>query len=74
VQLPRLLAVIIVELLFILTMFGVILLVGAIVLGHLYDIARQQEHWPFSNYPMWARPGRERRPGQLPGQQPPPPR
>ena len=29
--------------------------VAIIVLGHLYDIARQQEHWPFSNYPMWAR-------------------
>ena len=28
--------------------------VGLIVLGHLYEIARQQEHWPFSNYPMWA--------------------
>jgi len=33
--------------------------VGAIVLGHLYDIARQQEHWPFSNYPMWARPAKD---------------
>jgi hypothetical protein len=28
--------------------------VGVIVLGHLYEIARQREHWPFSNYPMWA--------------------
>lgn len=28
---------------------------AVIVVGHLYDIARQQEHWPFSNYPMWAR-------------------
>src|SRR5215213_2617178 len=27
---------------------------GAIVVGHFYEIARQQEHWPFSNYPMWA--------------------
>ena len=27
-----------------------------IVGGHLYEIARQQEHWPFSNYPMWSRP------------------
>lgn len=26
-----------------------------LLLGHAYDIARQQEHWPFSNYPMWAR-------------------
>ena len=33
--------------------------VGAIVLGHLDDIARQQEHWPFSNYPMWARPAKD---------------
>jgi hypothetical protein len=33
--------------------------VGAVVLGHLYDIARQQEHWPFSNYPMWARPAKD---------------
>ena len=22
--------------------------------GHLYDAARKQEHWPFSNYPMFA--------------------
>jgi hypothetical protein len=29
--------------------------VGVIVLGHLYEIVRQQEHWPFTNYPMWAR-------------------
>ncbi len=29
--------------------------VGVIVLGHLHEIARQQEHWPFTNYPMWAR-------------------
>ncbi len=33
--------------------------VGAIVLGHLYDIAFQVEHWPFSNYPMWARPAKD---------------
>jgi hypothetical protein len=32
--------------------YGVIAL---IVLPHAYDIARQHEHWPFSNYPMWAR-------------------
>src|SRR5437762_14274432 len=31
--------------------YGVI---GVIVLGHLYEIVRQHEHWPFSNYPMWA--------------------
>jgi len=29
--------------------------VGVFVLGHLYEIARQQEHWPFTNYPMWAK-------------------
>ena len=29
--------------------------IALVVLPHLYDIARQQEHWPFSNYPMWAR-------------------
>lgn len=29
--------------------------VGVIVLGHLHEIIRQQEHWPFTNYPMWAR-------------------
>ena len=28
--------------------------VGVIVLGHLHEIVRQQEHWPFTNYPMWA--------------------
>lgn len=33
--------------------------VGAIVLGHLWDIAWQVEHWPFSNYEMWARPTKE---------------
>jgi hypothetical protein len=33
--------------------------VGVVVLGHGYDIARQVEHWPFSNYPMWARPATE---------------
>ena len=30
-------------------------LIAVLVIGHLYDVARQQEHWPFSNYPMWAR-------------------
>ena len=29
--------------------------VGVIVLGHLHEIVRQQEHWPFTNYPIWAR-------------------
>src|SRR5215208_251314 len=29
--------------------------IAVILLGHAYDIIRQQEHWPFSNYPMWAR-------------------
>jgi hypothetical protein len=29
--------------------------VAVLVLGHLMEIARQSEHWPFSNYPMWAR-------------------
>lgn len=29
--------------------------VAALVLGHLMEIVRQTEHWPFSNYPMWAR-------------------
>jgi hypothetical protein len=33
--------------------------VGVIVLGHLYEIVRQEEHWPFSNYEMWARPSKE---------------
>ena len=29
--------------------------VGVVVLGHLHEIVRQQEHWPFTNYDMWAR-------------------
>jgi hypothetical protein len=29
--------------------------IAVILVGHAYDIVRQQEHWPFSNYPMWAR-------------------
>ena len=33
--------------------------VGVIVVGHLYEIVRQQEHWPFTNYPMWARVSRD---------------
>jgi hypothetical protein len=34
-------------------------LVAALVLGHLMEVARQTEHWPFSNYPMWARVSKE---------------
>jgi hypothetical protein len=30
-------------------------IIAVIVLAHLMEIARQTEHWPFSNYPMWAR-------------------
>jgi hypothetical protein len=30
-------------------------LLAVLVAGHAHEIARQQEHWPFSNYPMWAR-------------------
>ena len=33
--------------------------IAVLLLGHGYDIARQQEHWPFSNYPMWARLSKE---------------
>ena len=33
--------------------------VGVIVVGHLHEIVRQQEHWPFTNYPMWARVSRD---------------
>lgn len=33
--------------------------IGVLLLGHGYDIARQQEHWPFTNYPMWARLSKE---------------
>jgi hypothetical protein len=31
---------------------GLIAFIGA---GHLYDIATGKEHWPFSEYPMFAR-------------------
>jgi hypothetical protein len=31
------------------------LLIAGVVGGSLYDILRRQEHWPFSNYPMFAR-------------------
>ena len=34
-------------------------LAALLVLGHLMEIARQTEHWPFSNYPMWARVSKE---------------
>jgi hypothetical protein len=30
------------------------LLIAAILGGSLYDIARGQEHWPFSDYPMFS--------------------
>jgi len=31
------------------------LLIAGVVGGSLYDIVTRQEHWPFSNYPMFAR-------------------
>ena len=34
-------------------------IIAFLVLAHLMEIARQKEHWPFSNYPMWARVSRE---------------
>ena len=34
-------------------------LLALLVGGHVHEMARQQEHWPFSNYPMWARPTRD---------------
>ena len=34
----------------------VALLVAGIVLGQLYDTAVDGDHWPFSSYPMFARP------------------
>lgn len=30
-----------------------------VIVGHLHEVARQSEHWPFSNYPMWATVTRE---------------
>jgi hypothetical protein len=30
-------------------------LLAVLIGGHLYDAVRGQEHWPFSNYPMFAR-------------------
>src|SRR5436190_9147500 len=30
------------------------LLIFAIILGSAYDIATRQEHWPFSDYPMFS--------------------
>jgi hypothetical protein len=33
--------------------------IAVLVVGHLWEIGRQSEHWPFSNYPMWARVTRE---------------
>lgn len=35
---------------------AVAVLVAAIVLGQLYDTAVDGDHWPFSSYPMFARP------------------
>jgi len=31
------------------------LLIAGVVGGSFYDIVTRQEHWPFSNYPMFAR-------------------
>jgi hypothetical protein len=31
------------------------LVFAGLILGSLYDIVRDQEHWPFSQYPMFAR-------------------
>lgn len=28
--------------------------IAGLVVGHLYEIARQHEHWPFSPYPMFS--------------------
>jgi len=30
------------------------LIIAAVMVGSLYDIATRQEHWPFSDYPMFA--------------------
>jgi hypothetical protein len=30
------------------------LLIGGVVGGSLYDMATRQEHWPYSNYPMFS--------------------
>jgi hypothetical protein len=32
----------------------VYVLAAVIVLGHVYEIISQGEHWPFSNYPMYS--------------------
>lgn len=34
--------------------FFVYLLISGVVCGSLYDIATAQEHWPFSDYPMFS--------------------
>ena len=34
-------------------------IVAVLVLAHFMEIVRQTEHWPFSNYPMWARVSKE---------------
>lgn len=30
------------------------LLIAGVIVGSVYDIATRQEHWPFSDYPMFA--------------------
>jgi len=30
------------------------LLIAGVIAGSVYDIVASQEHWPFSNYPMFA--------------------
>jgi len=35
------------------------LLIAGVIGGSLYDIATRQEHWPFSNYPMFSTVHRE---------------
>src|SRR5215217_2102994 len=30
------------------------LLIFGVITGHAYDIVTRQEHWPFSNYPMFS--------------------
>src|SRR5690349_11196547 len=31
-------------------------LLAFLVLGHLFEVVTQREHWPFSPYQMWSRP------------------
>lgn len=37
-----------------LRMFVIHVLIAGVIAGSLYDIATRQEHWPFSDYPMFA--------------------